>query len=398
MVTGATGRLGQQLVPHLESRGALVIVVGRNVAKLRSIFPGRRACTYEELQSSATGAHLVVHLAVLNNDVDAPLSEFERINVGLAMQVAEAAKSAQVGRMINVSSTHALDEKNQSKYARTKREAVEKLGRIPSLAVTNFFLPAVISSELSGKLSALNNLPPGLRLHALMAVSALKPTVRVATIADQVLSILSFEDPDDRIVSEGQQRNPYYHLGKRVIDLTFAVGVLVCLWWLLVALWVAIALQSKGPAIFAQVRVGRGGRMFTCYKFRTMHQGTPNVGTHDAPQNAVTPIGRFLRSSKLDELPQIFNILLNQVSLIGPRPCLPSQTVLIAERARRGVLEVKPGISGYSQVQGVDMSEPERLAIWDEKYLRLQSLLLDINIILSTARGGGQGDRTKKHS
>jgi lipopolysaccharide/colanic/teichoic acid biosynthesis glycosyltransferase len=398
IVTGATGRLGQQLVPQLASRGALVIVAGRDTSKLRTVFPGRTTCTYEDLPSAAKGADLVVHLAALNNDVEAPLSEFERINVGLTIQVAEAARTAGVKRMINFSSTHALDDKNQTSYARTKREAVEQLELRPNLAVTTFFLPAIIGTQLSGKLSAVNRLPRPLRSQVIAGLSALKPTVRVDTIADEIFKTLWTDNTEDCIVSEGQSSNFYFRLGKRVVDLSFAIGVLVLFWWLLVALGVFIRLQSKGPAIFAQERVGRGGKTFTCFKFRTMHQGTPNVGTHEAPQTAVTPIGHFLRSSKLDELPQVFNILLNQVSLIGPRPCLPSQTELIKERSRRGVFGIKPGISGYAQVHGIDMSEPERLAKWDEKYIRLQSLLLDIKIILATMRGRGLGDRTKRLS
>ncbi|MFD2648785.1 sugar transferase [Devosia albogilva] len=393
VVTGATGRLGKQLVPELESRGARVIVSGRDTRKLEIAFPGREACTYEDLHSTAKGADLVIHLAVLNNDVLAPRSAFEEVNVKLTMRVAEASRKAGVRRMINFSSTHALDETNLGHYAATKRKAVEELACRPDLPVTTFYLPAVVGDELSGKLSALNKLPRHVRSQVIHALSALKPTVRVCTVADEVFAELKDRTAEGRIVSEGQVDNLYFGVVKRFIDLSFAVAVLVCFWWLLITLSILIRLQSKGPAIFCQERVGRAGKTFTCFKFRTMHLGTPNVGTHEAPENAVTPIGRFLRSSKLDELPQVFNILLNQVSLVGPRPCLPSQSELIQARARRGVLDVKPGITGYAQVHGVDMSEPEVLSRWDETYVRLQSLLLDIRIALATARGRGLGDR-----
>ncbi|WMT92439.1 sugar transferase [Pelagibacterium sp. H642] len=182
-------------------------------------------------------------------------------------------------------------------------------------------------------------------------------------------------------------------MAKRTIDLGFALVVLIFFWWLLLIVGIAIKLQSPGPAIFAQKRVGRDGRTFTCYKFRTMRLGTPNVGSHDAPRDAITPIGKFMRSSKLDELPQVWNIIRNEISLVGPRPCLPIQTQLIDERRERGVLAVKPGITGLAQVNGIDMSDPVRLAKCDARYVRLQSLLLDAKLMIQTALGRGSGDR-----
>lgn len=394
IITGATGNLGRQLVPLLEERGAAVTVAGRDLRKLQACFPNTNACMYHEISSKAGKADLLVHLAVLNNEVDASLNEFERVNVDLTMQIAGAARTAGVRRMVNVSSTHALDDSNYSHYAQSKRSAVERLKEYSDISITNLFLPAVVGTQLSGKLSALNRLPGPLRKQLLKMLVALKPTVRPTTIVDCLLDIVDSGRTDDRILSEGQEKNLYFRFVKRAADLSFSIGVLLFLWWLFIALGILIRLQSKGPAIFAQERVGRGGKTFICYKFRTMRLGTPNVGTHEAPQSAVTPLGHFLRSSKLDELPQVFNILLNHVSLIGPRPCLPSQTELIEARARRGVLEIKPGISGYAQINGIDMSEPERLAKWDENYIRLQSLLLDFKIMLATARGRGMGDRT----
>lgn len=116
-----------------------------------------------------------------------------------------------------------------------------------------------------------------------------------------------------------------------------------------------------------------------------MKTGTAHVGTHEVSTSAITRQGQWLRKSKLDELPQIINIFRNEMSLVGPRPCLPSQSELIAERDHRGVLAVKPGITGLAQVNGVDMRFPAKLAQWDARYLALQSLLLDLRILLATA-------------
>ncbi|WP_332712195.1 hybrid nucleoside-diphosphate sugar epimerase/sugar transferase [Pelagibacterium mangrovi] len=395
VVTGASGRLGQQLVPLLKQSDAIVIVTGRDPQKLHEMFPSDVACNYEEIPQYAAGADLLVHLAVLNNDVEASQAEFERVNVDLTLRVAKLARAAGITRMLNISSTHALDENNHTPYAETKRRAARELAHIENLDVVQFFLPTVIGAKLAGTLAALNKLPTPLRGIALSALSALKPTLQIGTLAQAIWQTAVQPEAEDRIVSDGQARNVWFRTAKRAIDLAFALVVLVFFWWLLLIVGIAIKLQSPGPAIFAQERVGRDGRTFICYKFRTMRLGTPNVGSHDAPVDAITPIGKFMRSSKLDELPQVWNIIRNDISLVGPRPCLPIQAQLIDERHARGVLSVKPGITGLAQVNGIDMSEPKTLALWDERYLKLQSLLFDLEIILKTALGKGAGDRTK---
>ena len=181
-----------------------------------------------------------------------------------------------------------------------------------------------------------------------------------------------------------QAHNRIYRFMKRFIDLGFALFVVIFLWWLLALVWVLVKLQSPGPGIFAQERVGQDGQIFTCYKFRTMYLGTIQGPTNQVPLSQVTRLGHILRRSKLDELPQVWNILRNEFSLIGPRPCLPMQTELIEARTRLGVLALKPGISGLSQVEGIEMSEPERLAMNDARYLALQSLQMDAKILIET--------------
>jgi lipopolysaccharide/colanic/teichoic acid biosynthesis glycosyltransferase len=183
-----------------------------------------------------------------------------------------------------------------------------------------------------------------------------------------------------------------YRIFNRVVDYGFALAVFLLLFWLLTACWIAIRLTSPGPAIFRQTRVGRGGKLFTCYKFRTMRLGARQAATHEMPADAIAPLGRFMRRTKIDELPQILNLLRGEMSLVGPRPCLPSQGELVALRTRLGVLTVRPGITGLAQVQGVDMSDAERLAQLDARYVLLRSVRLDIEIILKTLRGSGSRD------
>ncbi|MCO5064546.1 MAG: sugar transferase [Rhizobiaceae bacterium] len=160
----------------------------------------------------------------------------------------------------------------------------------------------------------------------------------------------------------------------------------------LLACALLIRLDSPGPALLRQVRIGENGKPFTCVKLRTMHADTGDRPTHEVGRSAVTRVGHFLRRTKLDELPQLWNVLAGDMNIVGPRPCLPTQLELIEARRKAGVLAMRPGITGVSQIAGVDMSDPERLAKLDATYRR--SLSADLRIIAATILGAGQGDRT----
>jgi lipopolysaccharide/colanic/teichoic acid biosynthesis glycosyltransferase len=181
----------------------------------------------------------------------------------------------------------------------------------------------------------------------------------------------------------------------RVLDILLSVMGLVAGFPLLALLWVWGWFESRSPLI-RQVRVGKDQQPFELVKFRTMRLGTANLPTHLVDASAVTPFGRFLRRSKLDELPQLWNVLKGEMSLVGPRPCLPSQTQLIDERERFGVFAVRPGITGLAQLTGVDMSEPRRLAEVDGQMVSTLSLGLYFRCVIATALGRGWGDRVRK--
>lgn len=181
---------------------------------------------------------------------------------------------------------------------------------------------------------------------------------------------------------------------KRAFDFSVSLAGLIAVAPLLAWIVFAIRRDSAGPAIFVQDRVGRNGNIFRCYKLRTMYSDTKDVPTHMADSNRVTPLGARLRRTKLDELPQLWNILRGEMSFVGPRPCLPSQTELIEERRKRGVLAITPGITGVAQVEGIDMSDPLRLAEKDAEYLHAASFATDLGLIWRTLfKGEGQGDR-----
>jgi O-antigen biosynthesis protein WbqP len=178
---------------------------------------------------------------------------------------------------------------------------------------------------------------------------------------------------------------------KRALDVLACALLLTLFWPVLLTIIVAIRIQSPGSAIFTQTRVGRNGRQFTCYKLRTMYSGTATLPTHQVAASAVTPLGELLRRFKIDELPQLWNVLTGDMSLVGPRPCLPSQVELLDARQRLGVLQVRPGITGLAQVSGIDMSDANRLAEVDARYVGTQSLLGDLSLIWATVRGQGVG-------
>ena len=182
---------------------------------------------------------------------------------------------------------------------------------------------------------------------------------------------------------------------KRLFDLVMAALGLLALSPLL--LWIAMRVRatSEGGAMFVQERVGRNERVFRCYKFRTMYTAAPNAGSHEVAASWVTPLGVRLRRRKLDELPQLWNVLRGDMSLVGPRPCLPSQPDVIRARRAADVFSVRPGITGSAQIAGIDMSTPEKLAAADRRYIDTQSFFTDLRIILATARGGGAGDAIK---
>jgi O-antigen biosynthesis protein WbqP len=179
---------------------------------------------------------------------------------------------------------------------------------------------------------------------------------------------------------------------KRLFDITAALLGLIIASPIMAILAVIIRRTSPGPALFVQTRVGRNEVPFHCLKFRTMATGTPDVASHAASTSWITPTGRWLRAYKLDELPQLFNVLKGEMSLVGPRPCLPNQADVIAARRAQGVFSVRPGITGPAQVAGIDMSEPVRLAAADRSYVESQTLTGDIKLLLQTVLGGGRGD------
>lgn len=173
---------------------------------------------------------------------------------------------------------------------------------------------------------------------------------------------------------------------KRFTDFIIAACVLLGLWPVLLLVAVAIKLDSKGPIIFKQKRVGLNGQFFEIYKFRTMCIGTPDLPTDQMAKlpSPITRVGNFLRKSSFDELPQLWNVLVGQMSIVGPRPALYNQVELTAMREKEGVLRFPPGITGWAQVNGRDELPDAQKVAADKWYCQNWSYFLDWRIIAMT--------------
>jgi O-antigen biosynthesis protein WbqP len=174
---------------------------------------------------------------------------------------------------------------------------------------------------------------------------------------------------------------------KRIIDVTLAALGLVMLSPIAALVALAVASTSRGPVLYWSDRIGRHGTVFRMPKFRTMRVGTPALATDKLanPTSHLTPIGGFLRASSLDEIPQLWSILRGDMSLVGPRPALFNQHALIARRRERGIDVLRPGLTGWAQVNGRDHASEERKIELDAEYLTRASPAFDARIMLLTA-------------
>lgn len=180
----------------------------------------------------------------------------------------------------------------------------------------------------------------------------------------------------------------------RLLDFIFALFGLLIGFPVLLAIYI-IGLFDTGSPLFLQERVGRNKKPFTLVKFRTMRVDTASVASHLASTTSITTLGAFLRKTKLDELPQLWNVLKGEMSLVGPRPNLYNQKELIAEREAFGVYSVRPGITGLAQVNNIDMSTPKLLAETDKKMIESLNLGKYFSYIFMTVAGKGSGDAIK---
>lgn len=212
----------------------------------------------------------------------------------------------------------------------------------------------------------------------------------------------------EAVSASAQQQSLYSKYGKRMLDMVLSFGGLVVLSPVYAAIALAIKIEDPGPVLFTQKRVGQNKEYFKLHKFRSMKVSTPHdVPTHqlENPEQYITKVGKFIRAHSLDELPQIWDIFVGNMSVIGPRPGLWNQDLLTAERDKYGANDVKPGLTGWAQINGRDELEIPVKAKLDGEYVQKQSLLFDVKCFLGTVSKvshddsvveGGTGEMKKK--
>ena len=181
----------------------------------------------------------------------------------------------------------------------------------------------------------------------------------------------------------------------RIIDIFLSSLGLIVFSPLIFLVYLIIYFENRSP-IFYQERLGRKMKIFLLVKFRTMSVDTGNYATHLVDPRRISMIGKLLRKTKIDELPQLWNVLKGEMSIVGPRPCLTSQKELIEARLKFNIYRTKPGITGLAQINGIDMSDPFLLAETERKMLRNFNILHYFYYIILTVFGFGLGDRVKK--
>lgn len=173
---------------------------------------------------------------------------------------------------------------------------------------------------------------------------------------------------------------------KRAFDFTVSLILIIILFPLFLLISLIVLIDAGSPVIFRQYRVGKGNKLFYIYKFRTMRRGVRNVATAELTDSEkyITKSGRILRKTSLDELPQLVNVLIGDMSFVGPRPLIPEEKEIRALRKDYNVYSVRPGITGWAQINGRDSLTIEEKALFDKEYIDKQSILFDIKILFRT--------------
>lgn len=398
LLIGGSGFLGRQIARRLVKMGHRVAISTRRRDELKAP-AGVMVMDQSEASDTLSSFDAVVILSVVNNDISASLEEVRLTNVECPRILAQQLANVPGSVFVAFGSVHAEDLRRTDPYSRSKRELRKALEQVEGVAGRLFIIPPAYGDEFVRKLRQIDRMPGSLRRAAICLIGAFKPLVHVDLIVAQLMREVAAESPPSglivRRIADDQSSNPVYRAVTRALDLILALGVLGGFFWLMILIALFIRVGSRGPALFLQPRVGQDGELFICRKFRTMLLGAPQVGTHEISPDMTTPIGRSLRKWKLDELPQIFNVLRNEMSWVGPRPNLPVQSELTEERRKRGVLKIKPGITGLAQVRDIDMSDPVHLAEVDAEFLFLRSIPLYFRLLLQTFLGQGRGDRLR---
>ncbi len=392
LVSGGTGFVGTLLYGYLKRHFRLT-VISRDSQKNKT---DCSFISYDQFFSVPPPHDHFLHLAVLNNDLKYSASEYEAINNQFSKKIFYQSSINRRGLFINLSSFHAMHN-SKNGYGMSKRKFDNFLLSADMKNVIVLLCPIIYGKRFAGGLRFLEWLPPRLQAVCLTFLASLKPTLHVRRLAAAILLCTKYQNVNPRrlYLANPIHRKQMFCVIIRIIDLIGAsIGLTITL-CLLPLLSFLIKTTSKGPIFFVQTRVGHNQRLFKCFKFRTMSVKTPEVATHLIDRGSLTLVGGFMRRYKIDELPQFINVLRGDMSIVGPRPCLPSQSKLIEARKNRGVFDLKPGVTGLAQVDGYDMSDVEGLVEQDSLFKVQNSILLYFKLVLWTMLGRGNGDHAK---
>ena len=396
IITGASGYVGSVLIPELAKTNHELLLVGRNNQNLKKRYPKLKTCDYSDIITYATNFDILINLAVINNNSNQSLKNFLKVNKNFLLKLVELSKLAKIKYFFNVGSFHQLNPNNVTYYAISKREGTKKINQITGIKIMNIYMPFVYGKKWSKKLKILNIIPHYFSKKIFNFISAFYPTVNINKLSNFLNSDFEKYEEKKIYLYDKKNKNVIYIFFSRLFDIFFSLNVILIFGWLFILIYFLISLERNGNPIFVQKRIGKEKKVFNLLKFRTMSQDTSERATHLINETKVTKFGKFLRFFKLDELPQIFNILRNEINFVGPRPSLISQQKLIKQRDNKKILSIKPGLTGYSQINHIDMSDVNKLVKFDHYYLINQSLFFDLKIIIRTFLGIGFKDNVNK--
>lgn len=396
IITGASGYVGSILIPELLKYNHNLLLVGRNTDKLKSKYINISICEYHELSRIGKNFDLLINLAAINNNSKKQYSYYLKVNRDFLYKLAEMSKSAKIKYFLNISSFHELDIENQSKYAKSKREGTKKIQNISGLKILNIYIPFVYGKIWPKKIKILNFFPYKISQICFYFIASFYPTLNIKKLAKFINKNLSSYKKKNNYLFDSKNDNYFYVVITLLVNIFISFSILLSFSWLMILIYIFVSFTGKGKPIFIQKRVGQHKKHFDLFKFRTMQINTKELATHLINKNKVTKLGKILRVLKFDELPQIINLLMNKVTFVGPRPSLISQKNLIKIREENNILELKPGLTGYAQVNHIDMSNIKRLVQYDHYYLINRSLVLDFKIIIKTFLGIGFRDNVSK--
>jgi lipopolysaccharide/colanic/teichoic acid biosynthesis glycosyltransferase len=387
LLTGSKSDIGIYLIKFLVQNNFKIIVFEEDHDIILEMVPSSLISKTSNINNLNISVDIIINIFTENHDT-------------LQKEIFKFIGKNSVDKVINV--TENINTYRKYKYISDLHLSQKKLQKLENDILTkinihNVFFNKTYKNFTTNKLNISEKIINYTTKLVFSIVSNFQPIVGFDIVISRIHSIILNDVLKvNTYAYDVKNKRLLLKIFKKFIDFSFVLIVSLLFWWLMVLIWAIVKISSKGPGIFIQKRVGKNGIIFNCYKFRTMKLGTENTDTHKINKKSLTTIGSFLRSSKLDELPQIFNIIKGELSLVGPRPGLPSQNELYNERKLRNIYSVLPGITGLSQVNNIDMSKPKKLAECDCLYVSMQSISQEISILLKTIIGNGQGDKINK--